>query len=108
LPSSPSMHLGCFTSLVMISASCSVVGTFLPQDEVSILDGLVSKVLADIDLLGSLAAADNIVSTFNACRVVLVHRRRAILGEVQPKNCQVLGQSPEVGSLLGISAIAPS
>ena len=41
------------------------------QDEVSILDGLVSKVLAGIDLLGSLTAADNIVSPFNACRVVV-------------------------------------
>ena len=78
-------------------------GRDLLQDEVSILDGLVSKVLADINLLGSLAAADNIVSLFNACCVVLVHRRRAILGE-----SQVLRQSPEVGTLLGISAIAPS
>ena len=68
-------------------------GRDLLQDEVSILDGLMSKVLANIDVLGSLAAADNIVSPSNACCVVLVHRRRAILGE-----SQVLGQSPEVGS----------
>jgi hypothetical protein len=60
-------------------------------------------VLAGINLLCSLAAADNIVSPFNACRVVLVHMRQAILGE-----SQVLEQSPEVDSLLGIRTLAPS
>ena len=42
-------------------------GRDLLQDEMSIFDGLVSKVLADIDVLGSLAAADHIVFPLNAC-----------------------------------------
>ena len=56
-------------------------GRDLLQDKVSILDGLVSKMLADVNVLGSLTATDHIVSPLNACRVVLIDMSRTILGE---------------------------
>ena len=43
---------------------------------VAILDNFISKVFADVNVLGVLPAADDIVSPFDTCRVVLVHRGR--------------------------------
>ena len=38
----------------------------------AVLNHFVSEVLADIDVLGTLASADNMVSPFDACRVVFI------------------------------------
>ena len=43
---------------------------------VAILDDLMSKVFPDVNVLGALPAADDIVPPFDTCRVVLVHRGR--------------------------------
>ena len=43
---------------------------------VAILDDLMSKVFPDVNVLGALAAADDIVPPFDTYRVVLVHRGR--------------------------------
>ena len=43
---------------------------------VAILDDLMSKVFPDVNVLGALAAADDIVPPFDTCSVVLVHRGR--------------------------------
>ena len=44
----------------------------LDQSHLTILDGLVREVLADVDVLGTLASADDVVPPFDARRVVLV------------------------------------
>ena len=43
---------------------------------VAILDDLMGKVFPDVNVLGALPAADDIVPPFDTCRVVLVHRGR--------------------------------
>ncbi len=53
------------------------------QAHVSILDCFVGEVLADIDVLGKFATADDIVASFNAGVVVLEHRCRLALTEAQ-------------------------
>ena len=42
----------------------------------SILDGLMGEVLANVNVLGSLTAANDVVSPLNAGRVVLMHSCR--------------------------------
>ena len=37
-----------------------------------ILNSLMIKMLADVDVLSTLASADNVVSPFDACRVVFI------------------------------------
>jgi hypothetical protein len=45
----------------------------------SILDGLVSEVLADVNVLGTFPSADDIVALFDTHGVVLVDRRIVFL-----------------------------
>ena len=40
---------------------------------------VVSEVLADVDVLGTLASADDMVSPFDACRVVFILVDRSII-----------------------------
>ena len=51
-------------------------GRNLLKDHVSILDGLMGEVLANVNVLGSLTAANDVVSPLNAGCVVLVHSCR--------------------------------
>ena len=41
---------------------------------VAILDDLMGEVFPDVNVLGALPAADDIVPPFDTCRIVLVHR----------------------------------
>ena len=47
----------------------------------AILNNLVSEVLPDVDVLGSLPSADDVVSPLDALRVVFVDRRGRRLDE---------------------------
>ena len=47
----------------------------------AILDNLMSKMLADVNVLGALPAADDIVPPFNTRCVVLLHLSRLRLCE---------------------------
>ena len=49
-----------------------VVGSNFDESHVSILNSLMSKMLADVDVLSTFASADNVVSPFNACCVVFI------------------------------------
>ena len=53
----------------------------LRKDHVSIPDGLMGEVLANVNVLGSLMAADDAVSPLNAGRVVLIHSCRLQLSK---------------------------
>ncbi len=46
------------------------------KDHVSILDGLMGEVLANVNVLGSLTAANDLVPPLNSGRVVLLHSCR--------------------------------
>ena len=49
-----------------------VVGSNFDESHVSILNHLMSKMLADVDVLSTLASADDVVSPFDARRVVFI------------------------------------
>ena len=58
-----------------------VLRRHLDEPHLAILDDLVGEVLPDVDVLGSLTAADEIFAPFNTRRVVLVDRGRFPLPE---------------------------
>ena len=49
-----------------------VVGSNFDESHVPVLNSLMGKMLADVDVLGTLASADDVVSSFDACRVVFI------------------------------------
>ncbi len=51
------------------------------ETHVTVLDYFVCEVFADVDVLGTLASADNMVPPFDACRVVFVDRSIIALRE---------------------------
>ena len=53
-----------------------VLRRHLDQQHFSILDDFVGEVLPDVNVLGSLTAADDVVTPLNTRRVVLVDRGR--------------------------------
>jgi hypothetical protein len=53
----------------------------LDEPNLLVPDHFMGEVLTDIDVLGTLASADHVVSPLDARRVVLVHRRDGLLGE---------------------------
>ena len=53
------------------------------QLHLSILDDFVGEVLPDVNVLGSLTAANDVVSSFNTRRVVFVDRVRFLLPEAE-------------------------
>ena len=69
----------CFQALGHdISKLC--ISRDLGKDEVIVHDGLVGEVLAVVNVLGTLAATDYVVSTLDACTVFLIDDRgRALL-----------------------------
>ena len=73
-----------------LSSGCNLL-----QRHMSILDGLIREVLADVNVFGAFATSNDIVSPLNACSVVLVHRCRAFL-----KESHVAEQLAEVDDLL--------
>jgi hypothetical protein len=44
------------------------------QTQMSVLDRFMSKVLADVDVLRTFSASNDVVAPFNACIVVLIDR----------------------------------
>ena len=58
-----------------------VLRRHLDEPHLAILDDLVGEVLPDVDVLGSLTAADDVVALFKTRRVVLVDRDRFPLPE---------------------------
>ena len=64
--------------LVRVSAGCDVAESLL---RLSALDPLVSEVLADADVLGSLPSAGGVVSPLDASCAILVHWGRYLLSE---------------------------
>ena len=58
-----------------------VLRRHLDEQHLAVLDDLVGEVLPDVDVLGSLTAADDVVAPFNTRRVVLVDRGRLPLPE---------------------------
>ena len=62
-----------------------VLRRHLDEPHLAVLDHLVGEVLPDVDVLGSLTAADDVVAPFNTRRVVLVDRSRTSVGFFCPK-----------------------
>ena len=58
-----------------------VLRRHLDEPHLAILDDLVGEVLPDVDVLGSLTAADDVVAPFNTRRVVPVDRGNFALPE---------------------------
>ena len=58
------------TGNVLVSIRHLVVGSNFDALHVPILNSLMSKVLADVDVLGTLASAHNMVFPFDACCTV--------------------------------------
>ena len=53
----------------------------LLQRHMTILDSLIREMLADINMLSALTTSDDVVSPLDACSIVFVHRRGAVLRE---------------------------
>ncbi len=51
-----------------------VVGSNVDESHAPILNSLISKMLTDVDVLGTLAFADDMVAPFDARRIVLIDR----------------------------------
>ena len=58
-----------------------VLRRHLDEPHLAVLNDLVGEVLPNVDVLGSLTAADDVVAPFNTRRVVLVDRGRFPLPE---------------------------
>ncbi len=66
------------------------------EQHLAILNNFVGEVLPDVDVLGSLPSADDVVTPLDARRVVFVDRRGRRLGE--PRTVEELAEVQNVAS----------
>ena len=51
----------------------------LLQRHMTILDSLIREMFADINMLGALTTSNDVISPLDACSIVFIHRRGAVL-----------------------------
>ena len=83
-----------------------VLRHYLDELHLAILDDFVGEVPPDVDVLGSLTAADDIVAPFNTRRVVLVDRDRLSLPESE--SAQKVSEVQDVTPYATSGALASS
>ncbi len=75
----------------------------LDQLHLAVLDGLMHKVLTEIDLLGSLSSSNHLISPFDACGVVFIDRGVWVICPVVELQDTLFPQSESVKPLSPLS-----